>query len=59
MLRSEMEIKNSSLELDLPDRYDCGCPNLKIWGTRINGRANLEVRCIRCGKPLLKVEKDE
>lgn len=46
------------LELDLSDRCECGCPNLNIWGTHMNGRVKIEVRCKKCGIPLLKVEKD-
>ena len=57
MLRSEMAIKNCSLEILLPDICECGFSSLKIWGRRINGMVKVEVRCMRCEKPLLKVEK--
>jgi len=53
-----MVIKNSSLGVELPDGCECGFSNLNIWGTRINGRLEIEVQCMRCGKPLSKVEKD-
>jgi hypothetical protein len=58
LLRSEMANKNSSLEIDLPGRCECGFSNLNVWGTRINGSLEIEVQCMRCGKPLSKVEKD-
>lgn len=49
-----------SLELEIPEScYWCGLSNFKIWGTRINGRLVVEVRCMRCGKPLSKVERLE
>ena len=48
------------LELEIPEVCDsCGFPNLKIWGTRTNGRLVVTVRCMRCGKPLSKLETDE
>lgn len=47
------------LELEIPESCDCGFPNLKIWGTRMNGRLVVKVRCMRCGKPLSKVERLE
>ncbi|MBA7633206.1 hypothetical protein ES703_40768 [subsurface metagenome] len=47
-------------ELELPEScHWCGLSNLKIWGTRTNGRLVVEVRCMRCGKPLSKVERLE
>jgi len=49
------EIK--TVELELPDRCECGFQNLKIWGTRTFGRLVIEIRCMRCGKPLSKVER--
>jgi len=46
--------------LELPESCDgCGLSNFKIWGTRMNGRLVVEVRCMRCGKPLSKVERLE
>ena len=49
-----------SLELELPESCDgCGLSNYKIWGTRMNGRLVVTVRCMRCGKPLSKVERLE
>ncbi len=48
-----------SLELEIPESCDCGFPNLKIWGTRMNGRLVVKVRCMKCGKPLSKVEHFE
>ena len=56
MLRSELRVK--TVELELPERCRCGFSNLNIWGTRMNGRLRIEVRCMRCGKPLSKVERD-
>ena len=48
------------LELEIPESCDgCGFSNFKIWGTRMNGRLVVTVRCMRCGKPLSKVERDE
>jgi len=48
------------LELEIPESCDgCGFSNLKIWGTRINGSLVVTVRCMRCGRPLSKVETDE
>ena len=37
---------------ELPGRCDCGSENLNIWGTRIEGRVRIDVRCMRCGKIL-------
>jgi len=58
MLRSELIVKET-VELELPERCQCDFPNLKIHGTRISGRLKIEIRCMRCGKPLVVVEKDE
>lgn len=44
--------KNEELNVELPGRCDCGSENLKIWGTRIEGRVRIKVRCMRCGKIL-------
>jgi len=57
-LRIEMEDKNCGLEIELPEKCECGFPNLHIWGTRTNGRLRIEVRCIRCGKLLSKLERE-
>ena len=47
-------------ELEIPESCDgCGFSNFKIWGTRMNGRLVVTVRCMRCGKPLSKVEHFE
>jgi len=44
-------------ELEIPESCDgCGLSNVKIWGTRIDGSLVVTVRCMRCGKPLSKVE---
>ncbi len=37
--------------LNLPT-CKCGSKNLKIWGTRIADRVNVEVRCMACGRVL-------
>jgi hypothetical protein len=58
LLNPELVIKERA-ELELPDRCECGFSNLNIWGTRTNGSLKVEIRCMRCGKPLVKVEKDE
>lgn len=44
------------MELVLADECECGFKNLNIWGTRTNGSLRVEVRCMRCGKSLFKVE---
>lgn len=41
--------KNEELNVKLPELCDCGSENLKIWGTRIDGRVRIDVRCMRCG----------
>ncbi len=58
MLRSETKLKQI-VGLELPERCRCGFTNLNIWGTRTNGRLDVEVRCMRCGKPLVSVEIDD
>ena len=58
MLRSELSLKQI-VGLELPDKCKCGFSNLNIWGTRTNGRLDVEVRCMRCGKPLVVVEIDD
>ncbi len=58
MLRSEHIVKEI-VELELPERCLCGFSNLNIWGTRTNGRLKIEARCMRCGKPVVVVEKDD
>lgn len=45
-----------SVEVELPDRCECGFENLKIWGTRTRAQLNVEVRCMKCGKVLWRVE---
>ncbi len=47
------------IELELPDRCECGLLNMKIWGTRTNGRLVIGVRCMRCGTLLSRVEQNE
>lgn len=32
---------------------NCNFDNKNIWGTIVNDITNIDVRCIRCGKPLL------
>ena len=56
MLRSDLRVKET-VEVELPERCPCGFSNLNIWGTRTNGRLDVEVRCMRCGNPLTKVER--
>ena len=56
MLRSELIVKGM-VELELPERCQCDFPNLNIHGTRIFGRLKIEVKCMKCGTPLSKVEK--
>ncbi len=47
-------------ELEIPESCEwCGLSNVKIWGTRMNGSLVVTVRCMRCGKPLSKVEHFE
>ncbi len=49
-----------TVEVEIPGSCQyCGFVNLKIWGTRTDGVLRVEVRCMRCGKPLFKVENDE
>ncbi len=55
MVSVELIVKEI-VELGLPERCRCGFFNLNIWGTRTNGRLDVEVRCMRCGEPLSKVE---
>ncbi len=57
MLRSKLRVKET-VALELPEKCSCGFSNLKIHGTRTNGTLKIEVRCMRCGKPLSKVERD-
>ncbi len=56
MLISELVVWNL-VELELPESCPCGFSDLKIHGTRINGRIKIEVQCMRCGKPLVLVER--
>ncbi len=51
-----MVMEKVSLEIELADKCECGFPNLNIWGTRTHGRLKLDVRCMRCGKPLFRME---
>ena len=53
-----MVMEKGILAIELADKCECGFPNLNIWGTRMNGSLRVEVRCMRCGKPLSKVEED-
>ena len=57
MLSSELVVKEI-VELELPEICPCGFSNLNIWGTRTDSRVNVEIRCMRCGKPLFKVENN-
>lgn len=44
----------SAVNLPLPSECpDCGFENLNIFGTRINGKVSVEIRCMKCGKPIL------
>jgi len=58
LLESKLVVKEI-VELELPERCQCDFPNLKIHGTRTFGRLKIEVRCMRCGKPLSKVERND
>jgi hypothetical protein len=58
LLNPELVIKET-VELEIPEKCDCGFVNLKIYGTRTNGILKIDVRCMRCGKPLVEVQKDE
>lgn len=51
MKKIESQMENE-LKFELPEKYVCGFENLKIWGTRLNGRVKVEFRCMRCGKVL-------
>ena len=52
------DVKN--FEIEIPEScYKCGLSNVNIWGTRTNGILRVEVRCMRCGKPLSKLESYE
>lgn len=42
----------NELILELPEKCGCGSENLSVWGTRIEGRVKVDVRCMRCGKIL-------
>ena len=42
----------NKVRIELPEKCGCGSENLKVWGTRINGRVKVDVRCMRCGKIL-------
>ncbi|MFP3952489.1 MAG: hypothetical protein ACLFVP_10170 [Candidatus Bathyarchaeia archaeon] len=47
------------MEVLLPENCtECDSSNLKITGTRISGRVQIEVRCLRCGEVLWKNVKD-
>jgi hypothetical protein len=46
------------LEIELPENCGCGSKNMKIWGTKIDGRVGLEVRCMRCGKILCETDEE-
>ena len=40
-----------NISIDFPDRCaNCGYKNFKIVGSSIDGGAEIEVHCIRCGK---------
>jgi len=55
---TKTSIKTEPVEIEIPESCQyCGFKNLKIYGVRIKDRTMVEVRCIRCGKPLSKVEK--
>lgn len=54
----DSDVKN--LDIEIPEScYECGLSNVNIWGTRTNGRLRVEVKCMRCGKPLSKLENCE
>jgi len=56
----EGSIKTETVEIELPEScIHCGFKNMKIYGVRVRGRTRVEVRCMRCGKPLFKTENDE
>lgn len=56
MLKFELIVKEI-VELELPEGCRCGFSNLNIWGTRTDGRLDVEIRCMRCGRPLSRVER--
>ena len=57
---AEGSIKIETLEIEIPESCTyCGFKNMKIYGLRIKGRTMVEVRCMRCGKKLTLIEKDE
>ena len=36
--------------LETPNACQCGFKNFYVWGTRINGKTHVEIRCMCCGK---------
>ncbi len=42
----------NELRLELPEKCGCGSENLNVWGTRIERRVKVDVRCMRCGSIL-------
>ena len=57
---AEGSIKIETLEIEIPESCQyCGFKNMKIYGLRTRGKTMAEVRCMRCGKKLTQIEKDE
>jgi hypothetical protein len=49
-LPAERSYKKMELELEIPESCRCGFKNFYVWGTRINGKTRIEVRCMSCGR---------
>ena len=59
-VRESEVMKRRTIEIEIPEScHECGFENLNIRGSRLNGRIKVEVRCMRCGKPLVKLEEDD
>jgi len=53
-LENSGDIKNMKMSIEFSDECPhCNFHNMNIWGTIIDGTSKIDVRCMRCGKPLL------
>ena len=53
----ESQANPEQLIIDIPEICDeCKSNNFYLWGTNINKKLEIDVRCIKCGKRASKLE---
>ena len=53
----DSQLKEEQLIINIPETCDeCKSNNFYLWGTNINKKLEINVRCIKCGKSAIKMD---